>query len=87
MRDGKLREDIDRANQAEALLNNPILTDAFAHLEQQFMEAWRQSSVNDTENRERIYHLCTALEAVKGHLRTVVESGKIAQANLDNIKK
>ena len=54
-------------------------------LEKQFMDAWRQSSVGDTENRERIYHLCAALEAVKGHLTTVVENGKIAQANLDKL--
>lgn len=85
MREGKLRDEVERAAQAEAVLNNPVLADAFVQLEKQFMDAWRQSSVGDTENRERIYHLCAALEAVKGHLTTVVENGKIAQANLDKL--
>jgi hypothetical protein len=51
------------------------------------MRAWKQSSVEDTQARERIYNLCQALEAVKGHLKSVVETGKMAKAQLDQLKK
>jgi hypothetical protein len=87
MREGKLNEDRDRGAQAERLLRDPLLVEAFDVLENEFMQAWRQSAVADTEARERIYNLCQALEGVKGHLKTVVDTGKLAQANLDQHNK
>jgi hypothetical protein len=87
MREGKLRHDVERAAKAEALLREPILVEAFDTLETNFIDAWRNTSVADTDNRERIYHLLSALQALKGHLHTVIESGKVAQANLDQLKK
>ncbi len=86
MREGKLRHDVERAAKAEALLRDPTLVEAFDNLEANFIEAWRNTSVADTENRERIYHLLSALQALKGQLHTVIEGGKVAQANLDNAK-
>jgi hypothetical protein len=87
MREGKLRHDVERAAKAEALLRDPTLVEAFDTLETNFIEAWRNSSVADTDNRERIYHLLSALQALKGQIHSVIESGKVAQANLDNTKK
>ena len=75
-----------RAAKAEALLRDPTLVEAFDNLEANFIEAWRNTSVADTDNRERIYHLLSALQALKGQLHTVIEGGKVAQANLDNAK-
>lgn len=86
MREGKLRHDVERAAKAEALLRDPTLVEAFDNLEANFIEAWRNTSVADTDNRERIYHLLSALQALKGQLHTVIEGGKVAQANLDNTK-
>jgi hypothetical protein len=86
MREGKLRHDVERAAKAEALLRDPTLVEAFDNLEANFIEAWRNTSVADTDNRERIYHLLSALQALKGQLHTVIEGGKVAQANLDNAK-
>lgn len=87
MREGKLRHDVERAAKAEALLRDPTLVEAFDTLETNFIEAWRNSSVADTDNRERIYHLLSALQALKGQIHSVIEGGKVAQANLDNTKK
>ncbi len=49
MREGKLNEDRDRGAQAERLLRDPLLVEAFDVLENEFMQAWRQSAVADTE--------------------------------------
>lgn len=87
MNEGKLREQRERAAQAERILNEPLILEAFDYLDTEFMRAWKQSSVEDTQARERIYNLCQALEAVKGHLKSVIETGKMAKAQLDQLKK
>ena len=78
------RDEIDRAAKAEAFLRETLVVEAFEKLEADFIDAWKNTAVADTENRERIFHLLQALNALRGHFKTVVESGKIAQVNLDN---
>ena len=78
------RDEIDRAAKTEAFLREPLVVEAFEKLEADFIDAWKNTAVADTENRERIFHLLQALNALRGHFKTVDESGKIAQVNLDN---
>jgi hypothetical protein len=85
--EGQAREKIERSAKAEALLRNEILQDGFAHLEQQFIAAWRGSAVADTESRERLYQLLQNLDALKGYFQSVIEDGKLAQMHLDEIKR
>ena len=87
MNEAKLLQQRDRAVNAERILNEPLIIEAFDYLDAEFMRAWKQSSVEDTQARERIYNLCQALEAVKGHLKSVIETGKMAKAQLDQLKK
>ena len=46
----------------------------------------RTSGVDDEEAREKIFHLMQALGAVKGYFQSVVEDGKMAQAQLDEFQ-
>lgn len=87
MNEAKLRTHQERAAHAERLMNDPLLKEAFQKLDEEFIRTWRQTSVNDNEARERIYALCTALEAIKGHLAGVIVDGKIAKMNLEQLQK
>ena len=87
MSEAKLRTQQERAAHAERLLNDEILKEAFDKLDTEFMRTWRATSVNDTEARERIYNLCTALDALKQHIASVIVDGKIAKINLEQQKK
>ena len=86
MNEGKAREAINRASKAEALLKNELLQEGFDYLETQFIEAWRNSEVTDSESRERLYQLLKNLEALKGYFNTVIEDGKMANAQLEQVK-
>ena len=66
-------------------MRNEILEEAFASLETEFIQAWKQSSVDDSQNRERLYMLCQNLSAVKGYIENVVSSGKLAKSQLDEL--
>jgi len=86
MNEGKLRERMDRGEKAAALLRNEILQESFSYLENQFITAWKESGVSDTENCERIYQLLQALTALRGHIESVVMDGKIAKTSLGGLK-
>ena len=86
MNEGKLRERMDRGERAAALLRNELLQESFSYLEDQFITAWRESGVADSENRERVYQLLQALTAVRGHIESVVTDGKIAKSSLEGLK-
>ena len=76
---------MERGEQAAGLLRNEILQEAFENLENEFILAWKQSSVEDSQNRERLYMLCQNLSAVKGYIENVVSSGKLAKSQLDEL--
>ena len=87
MNEGKARDAVLRAEKAEALLRNELLTDAVDYLEQQFIQAWRSSGIGEAEDRERIYQLSQNLEALKGYFQTVISDGKMAQSQIDEVKR
>ena len=86
MNEGKAREDVSRGEKEASLLRNEILQEAFQTLEQDFIQAWKSSSVDDSQNRERLYMLCQNLSALRGYLEGVVTSGKLAKAQLDELQ-
>jgi len=81
----KLNQDIARAAQAEALLRNGLLQDAFTGLEMQFMDAWRLTQVRDTDARERLWQAVNVVGKVQDALRVHVNNGKLAQRQLEAI--
>ena len=87
MNEGKARDAVLRAEKAEALLRNELLTDAFDYLEKQFIQAWKSSGIGEAEDRERIYQLSQNLEALKGYFQTVISDGKMAQSQIDEVKR
>ena len=87
MNEGKARDAVLRAEKAEALLRNELLTEAFDYLEQQFIQAWWSSGIGEAEDRERIYQLSQNLEALKGYFQTVISDGKMAQSQIDEVKR
>jgi len=87
MNEGKAREQMARAEKAQAVLRNEIFIESFEYLETEFTNAWKQSALGDTEARERLYMLCQNLEALKGYIHKVVEDGKMAKVSLDELQK
>jgi len=78
----KQRQAVDRAARAEALLNDPLIIEAFETLDKEFVSAWKESAIADHQSREHIYQLLQALEALKGHFAKVLEDGKLAKERL-----
>jgi hypothetical protein len=78
----KTETEILRGERARQLLDEPLLVEAFALIEQEYHKAWQDSPARDVEAREAIFLSLKNLAKVKGHLLNVMESGQIAKASL-----
>ena len=87
MNEGKLREEMDRGAKSAALLRNELLVEAFETLETEYTDAWKSSAPQSADARERIYMLATALQALRQHLISVVETGRLAERQLTELNK
>ena len=85
MRERNPYQDAQRGREAEELLENPMLADAFDKIEASYMDEWRQSKLADIEERERLWLAIQVLGEVKRHLRVVVENGVVAKRDIDRI--
>lgn len=82
-----LEEELRRAQEAKALLENELLNSAFETIHDQIMDAWNNSAVRDTEGRERLFMAVQILGKIEGFLREFVTTGKLAAIQLEALKK
>lgn len=73
-------EVIRKGKEAEGLLNNPVIKDAFEGVRKQLENGWKNSKVNDQVLREECYRMLHCLEAVRTQLTTYVNGGKLLVA-------
>lgn len=78
----RVETEILRGERARQLLEEPLIVEAFALIEQEYQRAWQESPARDVQAREAIYLSLKNLAKVKGHLTQVMESGRLAKASL-----
>tara|TARA_Y100000296_G_scaffold36285_1_gene42033 strand:+ start:443 stop:730 length:288 start_codon:yes stop_codon:yes gene_type:complete len=83
----QLSTELQRGVKAKLLLEDPLLTEAFQTLEDEYLSAWKQSSVEATEQREKIWLMYATISEVKAQLTTVVTTGDMAKAQLEALQK
>ena len=80
-------EQIQRAERAQELLEDPLIKESFDHLEKTYLDAWRDSRPGEELDREVLWQAWFALDAVRSHLNMVMQNGKIARDALDKLKR
>ena len=79
----QLQRDINRGKQAEILLQNELVQEAFKALEDEYFKLWQATKPLDTDVRESLWHSYRTVGEVKTHLHRLVDSGTMAQLELD----
>ena len=87
MSEEKLHKDAARAAQAQHLLSDDILQEAFTTLETAYVERWRATHIDDDKGREKLFVAVNVIGKVKDHLASVVSNGAVAKAEIDNLAK
>ena len=65
---------IQRGQAAEAILQNPLVNEAFTEIEQALTDAWKEST--DAPQREEIYYTLKGLERFKMVFEIAVSTGE-----------
>jgi hypothetical protein len=74
-----------KALRTQNLLDDELLTEAFAALEASYASAWRSTAIDDVSGREKLFLAINIVGKVRDHLNAVVANGKLAQAELKEL--
>ncbi len=81
----KLHEAMLRAQRAQQLMDDELMVEAFAALENEYISCWKATPVRDTDARERLWQQLRNLSLLKDHFEKIIGNGKLAQKQLDDI--
>jgi len=80
----KKSEEVRRADDARQLLDNPLFQEAFATIKKELIEHLLNTRVAEEVERDRLYITIKALDLVEQHIKSVFETGKLAEKEQDN---
>jgi CTP:phosphocholine cytidylyltransferase-like protein len=82
-----LDKQIQQGQKAKQLLNDPLLKEAFEYLAEQYKSEIFNTSYNDHDQRQVLWMAYNMLDKIKGHLVSVMETGKLASSELENLTR
>ena len=83
----KLETQLRQGKRAQVLLNDPLLKQAFEDLLETYKEQIFNTNFADDEKRRSLWMAYNMLDKIRGHLQTIMESGKLAQKDLELLNK
>ena len=81
----KLNRDITRQSQAEALLRNELLVEAWDTIERDLIKGLIETRPDAAEHREKIYQAIHINRKHRDFLVKAIANGRLAQKELDDI--
>lgn len=85
--DLQLRIDIDRANRAQALLDDDVLKGVFDSFDADSIALWRATDAVDVAKREQLWLAAKVAASIRAKLQNIITDGSIAAAELAEIDK
>lgn len=76
------REQLARADAADAILKHPLIAEALDAYEKELTAAWKNSHAADREGREKIHYLLRAQQEFRAHLVRTITTGKLIRAKV-----
>ena len=77
-------QDIKRAEQVKAVLENPYFIEAFDELKASAIAIWERTMIDETDKRESAWLTIRLLDQLKRQMIIHLETGKIARCELEN---
>ena len=73
----KRADAIARGNHAQAILESPIMQDAFRHIEDDLIERWKHAKT--VEAREECWRMLDSAARLRSYLLSAASNGKLTQ--------
>jgi hypothetical protein len=83
----KLETQLRQGKRAQVLLNDPLLKQAFEDLLETYKNEIFNTNFADDEKRRSLWMAYNMLDKIRGHLQTIMESGTLAQKDLELLNK
>lgn len=83
----QLQREMNRAAKSAELFRNEIFQESFDILVNQYKTQWAATAPADTATRERLYYMAQAVDAIRAHLQSVMETGKMAERQIKELRK
>ena len=84
--ESRLLREIDRARQAQELAEHPLFVEAVEQYKTRLMDEWAASPARDRESREHLWLMVKTVSVVEGHLKELMQTGKLATLQLEQKK-
>lgn len=76
-----------RGQRARELLNDELLVESFDILRSNLHKKFEQSKSDESTEREKIWQMLHLVNEVERHLKNIVSTGKVAEAELSRLQK
>ena len=81
-------EEVSRSHQAKQILENKLFQEAIESLKKIYSEALlEKTGAKESDTREKLWIAYNVVGKVEQHLQTIVETGKLAEKQLDSFRK
>lgn len=81
------QQEVDRGQQARALLDSPLLGESIEKLKAKYLDEWTRTVPGDVEGRERLFQAYKMVDLLCAHLRVVVGDGSVAASQIAQLKR
>ena len=78
---------VREGKRAAQLLDDPLLKQAFEDLLETYKQEIFNTNFADDDKRKSLWMAYNMLDKIKGHLQTIMESGKLASKDLELLQK
>ena len=78
-----LLEERVRGNQAQYILDNEAFKEAMTIMKARVLQAWKETSLQNTEERDFYWLQIKAIDALEINLKTMLETGKMASIQME----
>jgi hypothetical protein len=73
------RKDIQRGQDAKRLVDDPLYKEAFTETKKHLIDMLLQTKISEEVERDRIYITIKSLDLVDEHIKSVLNTGKLAE--------
>ena len=82
----KLQEELNQANKAKQLFENPLLKESFDKLRTLYSESLFNTGATEIEAREKLWLAYNVVSKVEQNLFEILDTGKLASKQLEDYR-
>ena len=82
----KLQQELNQANKAKQLFENPLLKESFDKLKKLYTESLFNTGATETEAREKLWLAFNIVGKVEQNLQEILDTGKLASKQLEDYR-